>query len=194
MPANAWVSAVKKTSLYQERDEVERVTFQSVVRDIPPERIIWVDETGIEEQMHRTHAREIIGKRAFSNISGKRVPRTTLIAGYGEGVLKAPMHFKGTTNTVVFNAWVENILCPELKKGDVVVMDNATFHKSSQTKILIENKGAMLLFQPTYSPDLNKIEPQWANLKHYIRADKSNQPFIQKLDNHIVNMCQHNFN
>ena len=113
---------VKKTSLYQERDEVERATFASVVREIPPERIIWVDETGIEERMHRTHAREIIGKRAFSNISGKRVPRTTLIAGYGEGVLKAPMRFKGTTNTAIFNAWVEHILCQELQQGDVVIM------------------------------------------------------------------------
>lgn len=141
--------------------------------------------------MHRRHAREIIGKRAFSNISGKRVPRTTLIAGYGEVVLKAPMRFKGTTNTAVFNAWVEKILCPELNEGDVVIMDNATFHKSSQTKILIENKGATLLFQPKYSPDLNKIEPQWGNLKHYIRADKTNEPFLQKLDNHIVNMSNH---
>jgi transposase len=153
-----------------------------------------VDETGIEERMHRHHAREIIGKRAYSNISGKRVPRTTLIAGYGEGVLKAPMRFKGTTNTAIFNEWVEQILCPELRQGDVVIMDNASFHRSEKTKHLIENKGATVLFQPKYSPDLNKIEPQWANLKHYIRADKTDEPFLQKLDNHIINMCQHNFN
>jgi transposase len=162
-----------------------------VVKEIPPERIVWVDETGIEEQMHRTHAREIIGKRAYSNISGKRVPRTTLIAGYGEGVLKAPMRFKGTTNTDTFNAWIEKILLPELRQGDVVIMDNATFHKSKRTKILIESKGATLLYQPKYSPDLNKIEPQWSNLKHYIRADNTEIPFIQKLDNHIVNMSNH---
>jgi transposase len=133
-------------------------------------------------------------KALYSNISGKRVPRTTLIAGYGNGALKAPMRFKGTTNTAVFNAWVEKILCPELNGGDVVIMDNATFHRAEKTKILIESKGATLLFQPKYSPDLNKIELQWANLKHYIRADKTNTPFLQKLDNHIVNMCQHNFN
>jgi transposase len=162
-----------------------------VVKEIPPERIIWVDETGIEEQMHRTHAREIIGKRAMSNISGKRVPRTTLIAGYGEGILKAPMRFKGTTNTAMFNAWVEKILLPELQQGDVVIMDNASFHRSHTTKALIESKGAILLFQPKYSPDLNKIEPQWSNLKHYIRTDNTDQPFLQKLDNHIINMCNH---
>ncbi len=141
--------------------------------------------------MHRKHAREIIGKRAYSNISGKRVPRTTLIAGYGEGRLKAPMRFKGTTNTDVFNTWVEKVLAPELCEGDVVIMDNATFHRSNATRILIENKGAILLYQPKYSPDLNKIEPQWANLKHYLRTDTSNVPFIQKLDKHIVNMSNY---
>jgi DDE superfamily endonuclease len=91
------------------------------VKQIPSEKIVWVDETGIEERMYRPYAREIIGKRAFSNISGKRVPRTTLIAGYGEGRLKAPMHFKGTTNTAIFNAWVEYVLVPELREGDVVI-------------------------------------------------------------------------
>lgn len=92
-----------------------------MVKEIPPDNIIWVDETGIEERMHRRHAREIIGKRAYSSISGKRVPRTTLIAGYGEGRIKAPMRFKGTTNTAIFNAWVEEILAPELQQGDVVI-------------------------------------------------------------------------
>lgn len=177
--------------MYQERDEIERATFASVVREIPPEKIVWVDETGIEERIHRKYAREIIGKRAVSNISGKRVPRTTLIAGYGNGTLKAPMRFKGTTNTAVFNAWVEEILCPELQQDDVVIMDNATFHRSDKTKMLIQNTGAILLFQPKYSPDLNKIEPQWANLKHYIRADKTDEPFLCKLDAHIVKMSHH---
>jgi transposase len=181
---------VKKTSLYQERDEVERATFQSVVAQIPPEHIIWVDETGIEQQMHRPYAREIIGKRAFSNISGKRVPRTTLIAGYVQGRLTAPMHFKGTTDTQMFNMWIENMLLPELKPHHVVIMDNATFHRSEKTKELIESKGATLLFQPKYSPDLNKIEPQWANLKHHIKSDQGDNKWIEKLEKYILKMCK----
>jgi transposase len=181
---------VKKTGLYQERDEVERATFCSVVRNIPPDNIVWVDETGIEEHLIRPYGRNNRGERLYADTPGKRVARTTLIAGYGEGRLKAPMRFKGSTNTHVFNIWCREVLAPELRKGDVVVMDNATFHKSSETRDIIESKGATLLFQPKYSPDLNKSEPQWANLKQRIRKDQSDKPFISKLDKHIKKMAK----
>lgn len=165
-----------------------------MVAQIPPEHIIWVDETGIEQQMHRPYAREIIGKRAISNISGKRVPRTTLIAGYVQGNLIAPMHFKGTTDTEMFNVWLENMLLPELQPHHVVIMDNAAFHRSQRTKELIQSKGATLLFQPKYSPDLNKIEPQWANLKHHIKSDQQHISWYQKLEKHILKMCNYKCN
>jgi transposase len=70
-------------------------------------------------------------------------------------------------------------------------MDNATFHRSSLTKTLIEDAGATLIYQPKYSPDMNKSEPQWANLKHYIQSDNTNATFIQKLDDNIINMSNH---
>jgi len=180
---------VKKTGLYQERDEVERATFQSVVKDIPPDNIIWIDETGIEEHLVRTHGRTKRGERYYTDVPGKRVGRTTLIAGYGEGKLKAPMRFKGHTNTKVFNTWCREVLKEELRPGIVVIMDSASFHKSQETRDIIEGEGATLLYQPKYSPDLNKSEPQWANLKQRIRSDQSNQTFMQKLDKHIVEMC-----
>ena len=167
---------------------MERATFDSVVRLLPPENIIWVDETGIEEHLIRTHGRKKRGERLFSDIPGKRVGRTTLIAGYGEGRLKAPMRFKGNTNTEIFNAWVQHMLAKELQPEQVVIMDSATFHKSRKTREIIESRGARLLFQPKYSPDKNKSEPQWANLKHHIRADKDEISFSDKLDKHIVAM------
>lgn len=74
----------KKPGLYRERDEVERATFASVVREIPPEKIIWVDETGVEEPLIRLYGRNDRGKHLYADVSGKRVARTTLIAGYGE--------------------------------------------------------------------------------------------------------------
>jgi len=170
---------------------VERATFNAIVRTIPPESVVWVDETGIEERLLRTHARTRRGVRAVDNISGKRVGRTTLIAGYGAGVLKAPMRFKGYTNTNVFNTWCELVLAPELKAGQVVIMDSASFHKSTATRTIIESTGATLLFQPKYSPDCNKSEPQWANLKRRIRSDPSTQSFFHKLDKHIRYMCNY---
>lgn len=170
---------------------MERATFRAVVAQIHADRIVWVDETGIEERLYRTHARTVRGTRALGDISGKRIGRTTLIAGYGAGVLKAPMRFKGYTNTSVFNTWVAEVLVPELTPDNVVIMDSASFHKSKATRDLIEATGATLLFQPKYSPDCNKSEPQWANLKHKIRSDNSPESFIQKLDKHIRYMCSH---
>ena len=78
------------------------------------------------------------------------------------------MCFKGTCNTEVFNAWIEQVLLSELKPGQVVIMDNAAFHKSP--KELIESIGYKLLFLPPYSPDLNPIEKYWANLKANIKS------------------------
>lgn len=101
------------------------------------------------------------------------------------------MRFKGYTNSCVFTTWCREVLSKELRPQDVVIMDSATFHKSSETREIIESKGAILLFQPKYSPDLNKSEPQWANLKQRIRADQQDIPFVQKLDKHIIKMRNH---
>jgi putative transposase len=77
----------------------------------------------------------------------------------------APMLFDGTCNTRIFNAWLEEMLCPLLEPGMVVIMDNAAFHKSAATRKLIRKTGARLLFLPPYSPDLNPIVQTFATLK-----------------------------
>jgi len=77
----------------------------------------------------------------------------------------APMTFEGTCETNLFNAWLREVLIPELRPGQVLILDNASFHKSLETKRLIEESGCHLLFLPPYSPDLNPIEKCWANLK-----------------------------
>jgi len=82
----------------------------------------------------------------------------------------APMVFNGSCNTDLFNNWVEHFLIKELKPGQVVIMDNASFHKSQKTKELIESVGCKLIFLPLYSPDLNPIEKFWANMKRWIKA------------------------
>ena len=80
------------------------------------------------------------------------------------------MCFKGTCNTELFNTWLEKVLLPELQQGQVVIMDNATFYKSLQTKLLIEKAGCLLLFLPPYSTDLNPIKKYCANLKAKIKS------------------------
>lgn len=75
------------------------------------------------------------------------------------------MLFDGTCNTAIFNEWLEKALCPLLNEHDVVVMDNAAFHKSPTTKALIEQTGATLLFLPPYSPDFMPIEHTFGTIK-----------------------------
>lgn len=88
------------------------------------------------------------------------------------GTLLAPYAFEGSTDAKRFNGWIEKCLLPVLRKGQVVIMDNAPFHKAKRTKELIESVGCTLKYQPEYSPDLNPIEQQWAIIKRKYRKAK----------------------
>lgn len=182
---------VKKTTRYKERDENKRKEFITEIETLNSEDLVYVDESGIDHHHFRKYARSPRNTRVYGDISGNYLPRTTLIAGYVEGGFIAPFRFKGYTNTEVFNVWVETCLIPALRSGMVVIMDNARFHKSKKTIEMIENAGCRVLFQPPYSPDLNKIEPMWANIKQRLNSfyDKT-LTFTQNLDHHFKEMCK----
>lgn len=131
--------------------------------------LVYVDECGLQESLCREYARSPIGERCLSNISGKRETRTSIIAGLNQGKAVAPMMFEGYCNTEVVRTWIEEMLLPELKPGQIVIWDNASFHQSPEFKTLIESAGCTLIYLPTYSPDLNPIEKWWAKLKAWIR-------------------------
>ena len=82
----------------------------------------------------------------------------------------ATMTIEEATDADIFLAFVEQVLCPALKQGDLVVMDNLSSHKVPEVRILIEGAGAHLLYLPPYSPDLNPIEKAWAKLKQQLRS------------------------
>jgi len=82
----------------------------------------------------------------------------------------ACMTIEGATDTEVFRVFVRQVLCPALRPGDVVIMDNLPPHKSAQTLCLIEQLGAEVLFLPAYSPDFNPIEKMWSKLKEFLRS------------------------
>ena len=191
MPVANLGSLVKKTTLYLERSEEKRQIFLAEIKKISADNLIYLDESGIDEILYRPYARSPRNTRIYADISGKRVARTTLIAGYNQNGFIAPFRFKGYTNTATFNCWVEKCLVPTLRPGQVVILDNASFHKSKRTTELIKAAGCRVLFQPPYSPDINKIEPMWANLKKRIRDhyDKS-KTFLENLDTKFVEMCK----
>lgn len=125
----------------------------------------------MDTYLHQSHGWSERGKKIYAAISGKRYQRESFVAAkWGKQIL-APFCYRGTCNTALFEAWVEQVLCPELTPGQVVIMDNATFHKSEKTRSLVEAAQCELIFLPPYSPDLNPIEIFWANLKNKIRAN-----------------------
>lgn len=77
--------------------------------------------------------------------------------------------YEGTMNADLFNIYLEECLLPVLKPGQIIIMDNASFHKSIETQFLIKDAGCYLLFLPSYSPEFNPIEHTWASLKRYIK-------------------------
>lgn len=105
----------------------------------------------------------------FGEVSGKRFARQSVISALFRGKLLSPMCFEGTCDTGVFNAWLKQMLIPSLLPGQLLVLDNASFHKSAESQQLVEAAGCKVLFLPPYSPDLNPIEKYWANMKSKVR-------------------------
>lgn len=130
---------------------------------------MYLDESGINQYLHRQHARSLKGTKVFGEISGKRFGRQSVISALKDKKFLAPMCFEGTCDTELFNVWLKQELLPSLTPGQVLILDNASFHKSVTTLKLVESCGCEIVFLPPYSPDLNPIEKYWANMKTKIR-------------------------
>ena len=109
------------------------------------------------------------GQRFEALKSGRRAGRVNMIAAYCEQRLSAPFTIEGSCNRVVFETWLETCLVPMLQPGQVVILDNATFHHGGHIAHLIESVGCRILYLPAYSPDLNRIEKCWAWITSRIR-------------------------
>ena len=131
--------------------------------------MVYLDEAGCDDTEDYAYGYCHHSERFYDLKLGHRTCRISMVAGWCNRSVIAPMTFEGYCDTALFEVWVERLLVPALHPGQVVVMDNASFHKSRRTRELIEQAGCQLLFLPPYSPDLNKIEKFWARLKHHLR-------------------------
>ncbi len=139
--------------------------------------------------MYREYGRGMKGKTVSGDISGKRFARQSVISALFKGKFLAPMCFEGTCDTMLFNAWLKQVLLPNLAPGQVLILDNASFHKSTESHKLIEAAGCKILFLPPYSPDLNPIEKCWANMKSKVRELLLKvKTFTEALDQVILSM------
>jgi len=132
-----------------------------------------LDESGVTTQMTRRYGRAPRGERVQEGAPAGHWRTLTLLGALTLGGLRAPMTIESPTDGDVFLAYLEQVLCPQLQPGQVVIMDNLSAHKVAGVRSLIEARGAQLLYLPPYSPDFNPIEQAWSKLKEILRAAKA---------------------
>jgi transposase len=120
--------------------------------------------------MSRLRGRAPRGQRVVASAPAGHWQTTTMIAALRLDGSTAAMAIPGATDIEVFHAYVAEVLCPTLRPGDLVVMDNLAPHKSQRIVELISAAGAQVLFLPAYSPDLNPIEKMWSKVKALLRS------------------------
>jgi transposase len=138
--------------------------------DLDPERLVFIDETGLNTKMARIRGRAPKGERCRAGIPHGHWKTTTFTGALRLTGMTAPMVLDGAMNGAAFLAYVEQVLAPTLSPGDVVIMDNLPAHKASGIREAIEATGATLRYLPPYSPDFNPIENAFSKLKALMRA------------------------
>lgn len=123
--------------------------------------------------MTRLYARSIGGARIHETTPDGRWKILTILGAISTRGIIATMTIEAATDREIFLAYLDEVLCPKLRSGDVVVMDNLSSHKVNGVRERIEAAGAQLLYLPPYSPDLNPIEKAWAKLKQLLRTAKA---------------------
>ncbi len=166
-------SRIKKTAHAAEQDRADvaaaREAWFEAQPDLDPTKLVFLDETGASTKMARLYGRCARGERLRAGIPHGHWKTTTFVAGLRLSGFTAPMVLDGPMTGRWFLAYVEQILCPTLRAGDVVIMDNLPAHKSAAVRAAITATGARLLLLPPYSPDFNPIENAFAKLKALLR-------------------------
>ena len=136
---------------------------------IDPERLVFIDETWTKTNMAPLYGWAPLGQRIKAKVPHGHWQTMTFLAALRHDGVTAPWLIDGPINGERFRLYVEAVLVPTLKPGDIVVMDNLGSHKSKAVRAAIRKAGAKLIFLPKYSPDLNPIEPFFSKLKHWLR-------------------------
>ena len=152
-----------------ERVQILRTEYWDKVRDIDPENLVFLDETGILLGLMRTYARSEQGTRAYDTKPFYRGAKVTAIGAIGISKVVALMTMNDSMDGKAFEVFVEKCLVPELWKGAIVVMDNLSAHKLASIAPMIEAVGAKVICLSPYSPDFNPIELWWSQLKSFLR-------------------------
>jgi transposase len=169
--------AKKKTLHATERDSprvrLARRRYRRQIRHYPVKKLKFVDETGLNIAMTRRYGRAPRGQRVHDTVPKNIGRNLTLLGALSYRGLEAVMTVDGATDALVFQAYVEQVLAPTLRRGEVVVMDNLSAHKVPAIEAAIAAVGAKLIYLPPYSPEWSPIEPSWSKLKTLLRGRKA---------------------
>jgi transposase len=159
----------KKTLGATERDEKARRVWREEMKEVDATKLVVVDETGSNIGLTPLYAWAPRGQRAFGSVPRNYGKNTTLLASLSLDGMGAAMILEGSTDTLVFEQYIEQVLAPSLQPSQIVVMDNLSAHTGPTVRQAIEAKGCQLRFLPAYSPDLSPIEGAFSKLKAFLR-------------------------
>ena len=140
---------------------------------IDPARLVFLDESGATTEMTRRYGRAPSGERVREATPAGHWSTLTLLGAMTREGLLAAMTIDSPTDGEVFLAYVDQVLCPRLQPGQIVVLDNLGAHKVEGVRERIEAAGAQLLYLPPYSPDFNPIEQAWSKIKQHLCKAKA---------------------
>jgi transposase len=144
-----------------------------VAEEIDARSLVFVDEMGTNTSLSPVYGWAKKGERAYCSVPRNRGPNTTLLSSMSISGIGPSLAVEGATNREVFETYVERVLAPRLRPGQVVVMDNLTAHKGDKVKELIEEQGCKLIYLPPYSPDFNPIEEAFSKIKGLVRKSEA---------------------
>jgi len=146
-----------------------RRSYRRQLQHVEGHRVKFVDESGVNLALTPLYGRAPCGQRAVGSIPQNYGPNITLLGALGVQGLQALMTVDGATDGAVFRVFVRQVLCPTLRRGDIVVMDNLGAHKVEGIREAIEGRGSQLVYLPPYSPDFSPIEQCWSKFKTGLR-------------------------
>lgn len=135
--------------------------------------LVFVDESGANRALHPRYGYAPKGQRSHGQAPRNRGANTSILAALSPAGLLAPMTVEGSTNKEVFLTYLDHFLCPALRPGQVVIMDNLAVHKNETVREKIQARGCRLMFLPAYSPDFNPIEHAFSKLKSFLRKARA---------------------
>ena len=193
----------KKTAHASEQQRLDvlqrRQAWFEAQPGLDPDRLVFVDETGASTKMARRCGRAARGQRCRAPVPHGHWKTTTFVGALRLSGMTAPMVLDGAMYGAAFLAYVERVLAPTLKPGDIVMMDNLSTHRGAAVRHAIQSAGAELRFLPPYAPDLNPIEMAFSKFKAHLKrraartVTQLDEAIAQAIDAYTQNECKNYF-